>query len=458
MGFTKSTASKVGGFFRQQGWVEKKTKTDYRNCDVPFTRWFSETNISLQITKTEEIKVEQSKAKSSNEKQTKGKRKAKSKTGVKKVKKVYTITRKVIYCNDIDKMLEEHQLTHVPGKLRLFLDADLESFKAVLLDNTVDKDERYSGLLVAYSERLPEIYEAVQQVFELINYSKYQWKVSCDFKLIAVISGMKPGFCKYQCYLCNFQPRLTQLHFTNHRWTSATTENTFIGERSIVKPPLVPPENIILPDLHIRLGICTQIIKAMDKKKNGYKYLSIKFPRLSAEKIEAGILNGPQIKALFRDNKFWSSLESTELSAWKCFDDVCSNFLGNNRSSNYRAKVNSLLLALKTLGASESLKVHILESHLDKFSEHIGAVSDQMGEQYHQVVKQTKKHNKRAVSSRMIGILHFRSQVASKVSPNLKNVKVSPPTPPQLHSTFKLTDLLENDYNSEEDGDLMDLT
>lgn len=86
MGFNKSTASKVGRFFRHQGWIEKKTKTDYRNCDLPFSRWFSERNISIQVTKTEEIKVEE---RISSEEQTNsnGKRNKKNKKAVKKSKK-----------------------------------------------------------------------------------------------------------------------------------------------------------------------------------------------------------------------------------------------------------------------------------------------------------------------------------------------------------------------------------
>ena len=35
-----------------------------------------------------------------------------------------------------------------------------------------------------------------------VDYKKYQWEVSGDFKVIAVLLGLQAGCTKYSCLLC----------------------------------------------------------------------------------------------------------------------------------------------------------------------------------------------------------------------------------------------------------------
>ena len=53
-------------------------------------------------------------------------------------------------------------------------------------------------------------------------------------------------------------------------------------------------------------------------------------PRLTIEKLKAGIFDGPQIRELIRDADFENSMNEVELAAWKAFVLVVKNFLGNN--------------------------------------------------------------------------------------------------------------------------------
>ena len=43
-----------------------------------------------------------------------------------------------------------------------------------------------------------------------------------------------------------------------------------------------------------------------------------------------------------------------------------------------------MLFAFRDLGCKMSIKVHLLFSHLDKFPENLGTVSDEQGERFHQ--------------------------------------------------------------------------
>ena len=61
---------------------------------------------------------------------------------------------------------------------------------------------------------------------------------------------------------------------------------------------------IILPSLHIKLGLFEKFIKALLKNFAGFYYLKEKFPRLIDSKIKEGIFVGPQKRALILDGKF----------------------------------------------------------------------------------------------------------------------------------------------------------
>ena len=66
-------------------------------------------------------------------------------------------------------------------------------------------------------------------------------------------------------------------------------------------------EKVLLPPLHIKLGLTKQSVKALDKEEECFKYLCTKFPWLTYEKIKAGIFNGPQIRLLLKDPAFIST-------------------------------------------------------------------------------------------------------------------------------------------------------
>jgi hypothetical protein len=66
----------------------------------------------------------------------------------------------------------------------------------------------------------------------------------------------------------------------------AKTRFTYPGKKSVLNNPLVNPEKVFLPPLHIKLGLMKNFVKAMDKNGAGFMYLKHKFPRLSDAKIK----------------------------------------------------------------------------------------------------------------------------------------------------------------------------
>ena len=122
----------------------------------------------------------------------------------------------------------------------------------------------------------------------------------------------------------------------------------------------------------------------MDQEGEAFKYLRLKFPRLSDAKIKEGIFVGPQIREICKDANFDQILKGKEKAACEAFKGVVHGFLGNRRENTYPQLVKELLEKYRALGCNMSLKIHFLHSHLDFFPQNCGAVSDEHGERFHQ--------------------------------------------------------------------------
>ena len=133
---------------------------------------------------------------------------------------------------------------------------------------------------------------------------------------------------------------------------------------------------IVFPLLHIILGIMKQFGKALEKDGHCFKYICMKFPGLTIEKLKAGIFDEHQIRRLMNDANFCNFMNPAELSAWTAFRDVINFFLGKTKAPNYKELVKTLLTSLHQLCANMSIKLHNLRSHRARFLENLGDVSD----------------------------------------------------------------------------------
>ncbi|KAI6651113.1 hypothetical protein LOD99_5464 [Oopsacas minuta] len=147
--------------------------------------------------------------------------------------------------------------------------------------------------------------------------------------------------------------------------------------KNVINNPLVHTNKIILPPLHIKLGLMKQFIKALDKDRCCFKYIRNYFPQISQDRKEAGIFEGPQIRKLLRDNSFKDSMKEGEKRACQPFSNVVSNFLGNKKASNYKELVTELVDSYHALGCNMSIKIHYLRDLLDRFPDNLGDMSEE---------------------------------------------------------------------------------
>ena len=167
--------------------------------------------------------------------------------------------------------------------------------------------------------------------------------------------------------------------------------------------PLVASENILMPPLHIKLGLVKQFVKALNKDGDAFQHIDALFPYLSDAKKKAGIFTGPQIRQMLRSEELNSKMTATEAAAWKTFRDVVENFLGNKHSSDYKILVNNLMVEYEKMGCRMSLKMHFLHSHLDFFSPNMGDISEEHGERFHQDIAETERRYQGRWNSNMMG-------------------------------------------------------
>ena len=204
--------------------------------------------------------------------------------------------------------------------------------------------------------------------------------------MISIILGLQAGYTKHPCFLCLWDSRADDRHYTQINWPPRTSFTP--GFNNVKCASLVDPQNILLPPLHIKLGLMKNYTKALDKDGTAFKFSRMKFPKISEAKLRAGVFDGPQIRELIKDEDFITNMNAMEKRAWTAFEAVISNFLGKRRSPNYEKQVKELLNSFQSLGARMSVKMHFLSSHLDYFPNNCGDFSEEQGERFHQDLHQ----------------------------------------------------------------------
>jgi hypothetical protein len=273
--------------------------------------------------------------------------------------------------------------------------------KAVLLHN--GGGEKQPSVPIAYSksDKVAETYKDIDMLIKEIKYDQYNWMVVADLKIVAILAGLQGGNVKHPCFICEWDRTNKNMtiddQYAKKNWPLRTTME--VGKFNVVhKDALVPLRRILAPPLHIKIGLVSKFVKGLKKDSKAFAYLKELFPKMTADKINSGIFVGPQIKTLMSPKSdFVKLLEPHERRAWVAFQAVCEFFFGNELSPHYRDFVDEMLKAFKEMGITMSLKIHFLNSHLERLTEHgytLGQVSDEQGERFHQEIAQIEKNFK----------------------------------------------------------------
>ena len=245
--------------------------------------------------------------------------------------------------------------------MALFIDSSKVNLKVALLHN----GNRFPSVPLAHAASMKESYENMKLLLGKIKYNEFKWKLCGDRKVVAMLFGMQLRYINYCYFLCEWDSQDKKNHCVNKLWPKRTSLTP--GEKNVVNPPLVLPEKIYLPPLHIKLGLMKNFVKGMDNTGHGFKCVRNKFPNVSNARIKEDIFIGPLIRELMQDNQFNEDLNETERNAWLSFKRICKDFVGNHKAANYQDVVQDLLTSYKAMGCNMNMKIHFLESHFDFF-------------------------------------------------------------------------------------------
>ena len=107
---------------------------------------------------------------------------------------------------------------------------------------------------------------------------------------------------------------------------------------------------------------------------------------------------------ILKSDEFLETLSAVEKDAWICFAAVAQGFLGNNKEDNYYADlVTNLVNSNGNMGCRMSMKVHMLDAHLDEFKKNLGAYSEEHSERFHQDIKDFESRYQGQYNENMMG-------------------------------------------------------
>ena len=131
--------------------------------------------------------------------------------------------------------------------------------------------------------------------------------------MVSFLMDLRGGFPKFPCFLCLWDSRDTTVHYHRKNWLQRTEFS--VGKSNAKWDPQIEPQKVLMPPLHISLGLINQFFTALGKDSASFKYLQVLFPKLSEAKVKAGIFNGPQIKKIIECDEFVKLLSKKQKTA-----------------------------------------------------------------------------------------------------------------------------------------------
>jgi hypothetical protein len=175
---------------------------------------------------------------------------------------------------------------------RLFIDSSKVSLKAALLHN----GNKYLSVPLPHAVNMKESYENTKLLLEKIHYEKYKWNICGDLKVIALLLGLQLGYTKYCCFLGEWDSRDIKNRYIQKQWPKR--DSLIPGNKNVLNNPLVNPEKVFLPPLHIRLGLMRNFVKAINKNGAGFMYLKhtfLKYLTIWSRNMDTKHTRGEQI-------------------------------------------------------------------------------------------------------------------------------------------------------------------
>ena len=180
---------------------------------------------------------------------------------------LFQMERGLVACTDFHGLMQTLNFNHNSLDWRLFIDSSQSSLKAVLLHN----GKTLPSIPLGHSVHEKESYENMKIMTEVINYDKFKWQISGDLKVIALLLGLQRRFTKYCCFFCEWDSRARSLQYSRKDWPARKSLEP--GIMNVENQQLVEPSKILLPSMHVKLGLMKNFVKTMKQEEAAFTYL-----------------------------------------------------------------------------------------------------------------------------------------------------------------------------------------
>jgi len=160
-------------------------------------------------------------------------------------------------------------------------------------------------------------------ILNKIKYSNHAWTICGDLRVISILLGQGENR-KYPCFLCEWHSRDWAKHWTKKLWPKRTS--LVPANKNVLRESLVNPNKVLLPPLHLKLGLMKQFVKALVRERDCFKYLGEKFSGLPEAKLKEGVFVVPDFCRLMKDKTFESKMQDNEKEAWMPLETLCWSF------------------------------------------------------------------------------------------------------------------------------------
>lgn len=296
------------------------------------------------------------------------------------------------YVYDYEGLFNYFGVVYNPSDWRLSIDGNTigktSNLKCCLLYHGPDDEDRelLPCVPILVSTKHKEIYEDLVEVMELIDYKKHNWLICCDLKMVNLLCGLGNHASSLCCFLCKWVSTAREDHY-DKEYEPRT--GYVLGFEGVRKTALVEMKNIILPPLHILIGLYYSFAKQLFQvNESALEYIMSKYPFISPSKHKNGVLTGNLINQLMEDNTFAQFLTEDQLNLWQSICAFSKELLSARiRPENYMELANNLKDSFARLGTNMSPKVHLATQHPSEFRQFCAKYSEQPGERMHQDLK-----------------------------------------------------------------------
>ena len=132
-----------------------------------------------------------------------------------------------------------------PSGFRL-LSINISHWRAVLLYN----QNKFPSVPTAHATNMEESYESMNRLLEKIQYEKYNWIFCGGVRVLLCCLASSLATESFVAFCATGVVGGNQYHYI-HKWVAY-----FGTKKNVVYIPLINPQQIYLPPLHIKLWLC----------------------------------------------------------------------------------------------------------------------------------------------------------------------------------------------------------